>query len=282
MEAFYSGDGPIFYFTIHPGDMIRARLIPGIRVMLVASAHWDDQRKRFKIRRPPADWVKSIVIDSGGFTAAKRWGQYPWSYAQYADWIRESSRDVDLDFCAVMDYACEPTVNRDILATNQARIEATIKNEARLKEVAPDLPWLPVLQGDNLTERAYDLERRRELGQLPTDYAGIGSVCGRGRNGAVETVRFYAWQLPGVKFHGFGMHIQALDDNETYFALKSWDSYGWTWGKGQRDMDRPPEYLRQPGESYTELTNRLGRLYWQNTISPRLTRDRQRPLFSQE
>lgn len=273
---------PYFYYTLHPGDLIRSRLMPGIRVMLVASAHWDDDRKRFKVRRPPADWITSLVIDSGGFTAARRWGKYPWSYCQYAGWIRETSRDVALDFCAVMDYACEPAVNRDILATNQARIAATIENEVRLKETDPDLPWLPVLQGDNLAERAYDLELRGQAGLLPESYAGIGSVCGRGARGATQTTRFYAWQLPGVRFHGFGMHIQALDDNEAFFALKSWDSYGWNWGRGQKDMDRPPEYLQRPGESYSELTNRLGRLYWQNTISPRLSRDRQRPLFSQE
>ena len=96
---------PRFYFTAHPGDMLRGRLIKGCCMMAVASAHWDNERKRFKINRPPADHVTSICIDSGGFTAAKRWGKYPWSVQQYADFIQEMSRDVSLDFCAIMDYA---------------------------------------------------------------------------------------------------------------------------------------------------------------------------------
>ena len=270
---------PRFYFTVHPGDLIRGRLIPGCHIMLVASAHWDDDKKRFRVVRPPADHVSSIVIDSGGFTAAKRWGSYPWTHQQYVDWIRATSRDVILDFCAVMDYACEPNVDRSILATNKDRIKATIKNEMELKRIAPDLPWLPVLQGDNLLERAYDLDRRCKLGALPAGYAGLGSVCGRGAGGAKSVVKFYADQLPGVRYHGFGMHIQALDDDAVYNAIRSWDSYSWNWGRGQKDMDRPVEYLRKDDESWTFFSRRLAQLYWDNTIAPRLNKDRQLSLF---
>lgn len=266
---------PRFYFTAHPGDMLRGRLIKGCCMMAVASAHWDDDRKRFRINRPPADHVASICIDSGGFTAAKKWGRYPWLVEQYADFIQEMSRDVPLDFCAIMDYACEPSVDRSTYATNIERIEVTIANEILCLETAPDLPWLPVLQGDSLEERSYDLERRRESDMLPNEYAGIGSVCGRGAGGAVETTLFYREQLPGVKFHGFGMHIQALDNDFVFSVIRSWDSYSWNWGKGQKDVDRPTEYLKRPGESHTSQCRRLGNLYWQNTILPRLTRPRQ-------
>lgn len=257
---------------------MRGRLIKNCHIMIVASAWWDNDRQRFKVLRAPANHVSSICIDCGGFTAAKRWGKYPWTFQQYIDWIYEESRDVKLDFCAIMDYACEPGVNRSTYQTNIDRINQTIKNEASLIDLAPDLPWLPVLQGNTLKERAYDLNRRRELGQLPDSYAGIGSVCGRGAVGAIEAVRFYRRQLPGVEYHGFGMHIQALDRDDVYFSIKSWDSYSWNWGRGVKDKDRPPEYYRQPGETYTQHTFNLARLYWQNTIEPRLTRNRQLPM----
>lgn len=265
---------PRFYFTVHPGDMLRGRLIPGCCVMVVAAAHWDDERKRFRINRPPADHISTLCVDSGGFTAARRWGEYPWTPGQYADFVVAMSRDVPLDFCAIMDYACEAGVDRSVNASNIERIEVTIENEILCRAAAPGLPWLPVLQGDSLAERAYDLEARRRAGLLPDEYAGIGSMCGRGSRGARETVLFYRDRLPGVKYHGFGMHIQALDDDQVFDATLSWDSYGWTWGKGQKGVDRPPEYLRRD-ESYTEFVQRLGRLYWQNTILPRLTRARQ-------
>lgn len=266
---------PRFYFTCHPSDFLRGRLIRGCRIMLVASAHWDNERKRFRVTRPPADWVSSICIDSGGFTAARRWGRYPWSVQQYADFVAAVSRDVALDFCAIMDYACEPSVNREIYRSNKERIKATIRNESECFRVAPDLPWLPVLQGDTLEERAFDIAIRRRMGMLPGEHAGIGSMCGRGRAGAVETILFYRDQLPGVKFHCFGMHIQALDDDFCFDAVRSWDSYGWNWGRGAKNKDRPPEYLKRPGESHTQLTLRLANLYQKNTIAPRLERARQ-------
>lgn len=268
-----------FYFTVHPSDLMRGRLPEGVHVMLVAAAHWDDERGRFRVRRPPADHVASMCVDSGGFTAARRWGKYPWSVAQYTDFIREVCRDTPLDFCAIMDYACEPGVDRSILDTNLARIRATIANEIACRETAPELPWLPVLQGDSLEERTFDLSQRRAAGLLPTDYAGIGSVCGRGVSGARRVVKFYADRLPGVRFHGFGMHVQALDDPAVAAVMRSWDSYSWNWGKGRKGVDRPPEYLRRPSESFTEHTRRLAKLYWRNTVRPRLSRPRQLGLW---
>lgn len=266
---------PRFYFTAHPGDLFRGRLIEGAYVMVVASAHWDDASGRFRITRPPADHVASMCIDSGGFTAARRWGRYPWTIAQYVEFIRKMSRDVPLDFCAVMDYACEPGVDRSTYRSNRQRIKATIRNEIACRAAAPDLPWLPVLQGDSLEERAFDLALRRRIGLLPTDYAGIGSVCGRGARGAIRTVHFYIDHLPGVAFHCFGMHVQALDDDAVFAVMRSWDSYSWNWGKGQVDVDRPAEYLKRSDESYTEHTQRLAGLYWRNTVRPRLVRPRQ-------
>jgi hypothetical protein len=93
-----------------------------------------------------------FCVDSGGFTAARKWGKYPWTHQQYIDFIREMSRDVPVQFCANMDYACERSVNRSKYNTNIDRIKATIRNEITLQELAPDLPWLPVLQGNNLEE----------------------------------------------------------------------------------------------------------------------------------
>ncbi len=266
---------PRFYFTVHPGDLSRQRLLPGVHVMLVASAHWDGGRKRFRVRRPPADHVASLAVDSGGFTAAKRWGEYPWSPTQYADFVREVSRDVPLDFCAAMDYACEPAVNRTALATNRERITASLTNERACHEADPDLPWLAVLQGDSLTEREHDLSRRRELALLPADYAGVGSVCGRGARAAARILRFYHDRLPGVRYHGFGLHVGALADDVVLGVLRSWDTYAWTWPKGEKGLDRPEDRLRDEGETWSSYVVRLASLYQAEAIAPRLMRPRQ-------
>jgi hypothetical protein len=263
------------YFTIHPSDASRRRLLPGCHVLLVAAAHWDTHRQRFRLRRPPADQVASLAVDSGGFTAARRWGQYPWSPRQYADFVHAVSRDVPLDWCATMDYACEPAVDRSTLATNQARIDATLANEQACLEADPTLPWLPVLQGDTLAERAYDLAQRRRLGLLPTTLAGVGSVCGRGAAGAIRVVRWYATQLPGVQYHAFGLDVRALDADDVAEVVQSWDSYAWNWPKGRRGKGLASASLRQVDETYTQYVRRLAGLYWTQTIGPRLVRPRQ-------
>jgi hypothetical protein len=94
-----------FYFTCHRQDLTRTRLPHGCRVMLVASSLWQERPKRFRRVQLPVDHLSGWCLDSGGFTAAKRWGTYPWTPAQYADWAREMAVQLPLDFCATMDYA---------------------------------------------------------------------------------------------------------------------------------------------------------------------------------
>jgi hypothetical protein len=134
-----------FYFTLHPSDLTRGRLLPGTHGLLVASSLW--RNGRLRVRRPPAGVLASLALDSGGFTAARKWGQYPWSAADYARWARTLVAERPVDWGAIMDYACEPGVNRETWATNQQRIAATITQARRCLDAAPELPWLPVVQG---------------------------------------------------------------------------------------------------------------------------------------
>jgi len=67
---------PRSYFCYHPGDLYRARINEGSHVMVVASAHWDDARKRYYIKRhsdkrpfwefldrQPDGWVCSLAYE---------------------------------------------------------------------------------------------------------------------------------------------------------------------------------------------------------------------------
>ena len=268
----------MFYFTVHPGDMMRTRIIGQCAVMIVASAFWDDARQRFRIRRPPADHISALTIDSGGFTAAKRWGCYPWTREQYVEFIRQEIRDIPLTFCASMDYACEREVNRETFATNRERIRQTIENEMQLRALAPDLPWLGVLQGNTLDERLFDVRCRRRLG-LIFPLMGIGSICGRRASEAATVIRSYRRWLPGVRYHAFGLDCRTLDGrDDVAAAVQSWDSYAWNWPRGDRGASRPSFLLRAGGESWSTYTLRLADAYHASAIVPRLTVSRQLPL----
>jgi hypothetical protein len=95
-----------------------------------------------------------------------------------------------------MDYACDRGVNRETYATNVQRMGATHMHEILCREANPPWPWLLVLQGDTLEERAYDLTRHRSHDLLPRDHAGIGSVCECEAAAARQAIRFYRAHLP--------------------------------------------------------------------------------------
>lgn len=265
-----------YLYTVHPGDMDRARIPAGATILAVASGFWDHARRRFKIRRPPADHIAALAIDSGGFTMAAKYGAYPWAMEQYINFIRELSRDVPLTFCACMDYACERDVNRGIYATNRDRIKATIYNEIALRAMAPDLPWLGVLQGNTIEERALDVALRRRIGLL-AEYMGIGSICRRSPVEAANVICYYGEQLPGTRYHAFGLSIRTLDTPQAprvYHLLRSWDSYTWSWNRG-RVAGVAPHLVRRAGETYTEHTRRLAGDYQDRVINRRFDRPRQ-------
>lgn len=270
--------GLAFYFTLHPGDIMRTRILKGADVMLVASAFWDSDRKRLKVRRPPADHIGALSLDSGGFTAAARWGRYPWEPEAYVEWVRQMTRDVPAAFVACMDYACERGVDRSSLATNRERIEATWINENLLRTIAPDLPWLGVLQGNTLDERRWDIERRQRFGLL-FPFMGLGSICRRPAREAADVIRFYREHVPGTRFHAFGLDCRALDcGDDAATAIASWDSYAYTWPRGKKGHDRPSFLLRRDDETRSAFTRRLAQHYEAHTIKPRIERPRQLPL----
>jgi hypothetical protein len=269
-----------YYYTVHPGDMDRARIPAGAHVLAVASGFWDNARQRFKIKRPPADHIAALAIDSGGFTMAAKYGKYPWTMEQYIAFIRTMSADVPLVFCACMDYACERDVDRGIYATNRDRIKATIRNEIALRRLAPDLPWLGVLQGNTLEERALDVAIRRRIGLL-SPYMGIGSICRRGAIQAAKVICFYGEQLPGTRYHAFGLSVRTLDTPlapRVYHLLRSWDSYTWSWNRG-RVTGVAPHLVKQPWENYTDHTRRLAADYKDRVIGRRLAAPRQLTLL---
>jgi len=244
-----------FYFTVHPSDLTVKRLLAGESVMLVASSCWDGRRLR--VRRPPAGHLRSVCLDSGGFTAARKWGRYPWTVAQYAEWARRVAGDYPLDFAAVMDYACERGVRREVYQTNAERIAATVENALRCLE-EPGVPWLPVVQGWTLDEYADCVDRYRARG-VALDYAGLGTMCGRKDADAARVLVSLGEVAPDSRWHVFGMGLRVLADDGAFGLVRSWDSYAWNWPTGARgDACR---LGRRAGESWSGYCLRLAEDY---------------------
>ncbi len=111
---------------------------------------------------------------------------------------------------------------------------------------------------------------------------GLGSICGRNPSESKEVIRFYMDQLPNVRYHAFGLDIRAFDNaDDVFWAVASWDSYTWCWGRGMTQMRGNESRRHVEGETWSEYTRRLAEQFEQNTLNKRLHAPRQGSFFHQ-
>ena len=111
-------------------------------------------RKRFPVALGP--WA----LDSGGFTELNLHGRWVTTEADYVTAVRRYSDEIgQLSWAAPMDWMCEPFVLAKTGETVLAHQQHTVDNFLRLRDAAPDLPFVPVLQGWTLDDyrRCIDL-----------------------------------------------------------------------------------------------------------------------------
>lgn len=170
-------------------------------------------------------------LDSAGFVAAAKYGDYRWSVDQYLDLVATRHWAA----WSAMDYCVEPQVAADA-ATRRLRIDATVAGyfTCRSRAAARCLPApLPVCQG------LHPDEYLRCCEQLALDSSvellGVGSVCRRhlgGPDGLVTIVAALDAELPShVKLHLFGVKGGALKALQAYaHRIASVDSMAWDMG----------------------------------------------------
>lgn len=182
-------------------------------------------RARCKRRLPKArvPWA----LDSGGFSVIRGPEGYPQSAEEYADEVCRWDREIGhLDWAAICDWMCEP-VKLDLtgftVAEHQRR---TVQSWLDLRRIAPELPWMPVLQGFTRDEYLACVTLYRDAGlDLRGRFAGIGSVCRREDTSEAELIiRELAGM--GIRLHGFGFKLGGLERCRD--VLFSADSLAWS------------------------------------------------------
>jgi hypothetical protein len=169
------------------------------------------------------------ILDSGGFTELRKFGRWslcPSAYA--AEVLALSERVGRLRFAVVQDWMCEPEV---LAATGLSVVvhqRRTVASWLALSELAPAVPWMPVLQGWRVGDyvrhlRAYE---RSGVDLFAALRVGVGSVCRR-QSAAEALSIFRELSGCGLKLHGFGLKTG-------FFArggaglLSSADSMAWS------------------------------------------------------
>lgn len=184
--------------------------------------------RRALLHRPTArPAIAPWALDSGGFTELALHGGWVTPARQYASEARGwASQLGGLQFAAPQDWMCElPMLKRTGLsiAEHQRR---TVANYLELRSIAPDVPWIPVLQGWHLDDyqRCADAYEAAGVTLATQPLVGVGTVCRRqGTDEAVAIIAAMSQRAP--RLHGFGFKIQGL----TRSKLASADSLAWSY-----------------------------------------------------
>lgn len=165
------------------------------------------QHRRLAPRRRLPRAVGSWALDSGGFTELSMHGAWETTPAAYVSATRRYRDEVGgLDWAAPQDWMCEPFMLAKTgltVAEHQAR---TVASVVELRALAPDLPFVPVLQGWQLGDYLRCVELYAEVGiDLQAEATvGLGSVCRRQSETEIEDI-CAALAAEGLRLHGFGV-----------------------------------------------------------------------------
>ena len=179
---------------------------------------------RRTLPRALAPWA----LDSGGFTEVGTYGGWSIGPREYAAEVRRFRDEIGLmEWASIQDWMCEPKV---LARTGKSVAEhqgLTIRNFLDLASIAPDIPWIPVLQG---WEPADYIRHANDYAAAGVDLTaakivGVGTVCRR--QGGLEALGiFRSISRLGIRCHGFGVKLDGLRLAAPYH--RSADSMAWS------------------------------------------------------
>lgn len=181
------------------------------------------------------------ALDSGGFTELSMFGAWRTTPAEYVAAARRYRDEIgNLAWAAPMDWMCEPFMLDRTGFTVAEHQRRTVDNYLRLRDMAPDVPWVPVLQGWTLPQYQWcaDAYERAGVDLTAEPTVGIGSVCRRQSTGQIGAI-FAALAARGIRLHGFGVKTLGLAAYAAYAF--SADSTGWS-ARGRREPGCTPTH----------------------------------------
>jgi hypothetical protein len=184
--------------------------------------------RRLAGRRTLPRASSSWALDSGGFTELSLHGRWRTDAATYVKAVRRYAAEIgNLDWAAPRDRMTEDHVLARTGLSLRTHQHLTVVDYLRLRDLDPELPFIPVLQGQSITDyhRCADMyeERGVDLAALPL--VGVGSVCRRQHTVEVERI-VRSLAARGYKLHAFGAKVLGLGRYAD--AIASSDSASWS------------------------------------------------------
>lgn len=233
-------------------------------------------RVRLEERKKPFERaLHAYCIDSGGFSELQQHGRWMLTAKQYVTLIRRLLRELGPELCrwvAPMDHMCEEIVIRggvlhgqkfhgtrelrglkpgdpeqDLTTAVRIHQRLTVDNYLELTDLAPEINFIAVLQGNTFEDYIHcdDLYRQAgiDLGQLPV--VGLGSVCRRQATSEIREIVEH-FHGKGYRLHGFG--VKTLGLAQYAGGLVSADSMAWS-------AVARKEQIRLPGHTHKNCAN---------------------------
>lgn len=206
-----------FYLGTHIPSWLSQTTIP-----LFLSQRRLSARKTFP--RATCLWA----LDSGGFSELALFGNWQTTPQKYVRDITRYEQEIgNLQWAAIQDWMCEPFIIAKTGLSVQIHQQRTIQSYLRLKDLLPEMRFVPVLQGWQPSDYERHIEGYLTAGVdlFKCPLVGLGSVCRRQRTRPVHEL-VHNLKKHGLKLHGFGVKIEGLRnmcDN-----LASADSMAWS------------------------------------------------------
>jgi hypothetical protein len=122
------------------------------------------------------------ALDSGGFNELSMFGGWRTAAEDYVAAVRRyATENGNLEWAAPMDWMCEPVMLAKTGLDVPDHQRRTVDNFLRLRDLAPDLPFIPVIQGWGIEDylRCIDLYAAAGIDLMTYPTVGLGSVCRR-------------------------------------------------------------------------------------------------------
>lgn len=174
------------------------------------------------------------ALDSGAFTELSTYGAWRTTPQTYAAAVARYAAEIGrLDWAAPQDWMCEPFMLERTGLTVAEHQRRTIASYLTLRDLAPTLPWVPVLQGWALNDYLAHLDAYAaagvDLAAVPV--VGLGSVCRRQATREIDQIVATLAET-GLRLHGFGVKTAGL---VLYGPdLTSADSLAWSYQARRR------------------------------------------------
>lgn len=206
-----------FFLGAHQPDWLARSTVP----LFVSRVRLEGRRT---LPRASCDWA----LDSGGFSELSAHGRWRVSPEEYVAEVRRYRDEIGrMQWAAIQDWMCEPWIIEKTGLSVDEHQRRTVENYERMLDLAPEVPWCPVIQGWSVWSylRHLDLYRERghRLEELPI--VGVGSICRR----QATTSAYVALGLlhaEGLTLHGFGFKKDGL--RAAHGRLESADSMAWS------------------------------------------------------